>query len=516
MIRLIARGALTFGIVLLAGFAVVLLVPRAMGGTTLAVLTGSMEPTIMAGDLIGVRGADHDNIALGEIVTYQPKSGDMALVTHRVVGLGSTGDGRKTLLTQGDANSAIDNTILAEQVMGQYLYRIPYLGYVFTVLAPYRMPLLGVLAVLILGAAFWPNKRRSKKQDSGDDDTRGPGAPVEPLHREADHPRIHQEPPVSTAPSRVPRHAFEAMPASRRASRWSRPAVAGVAALLLGLLSPAAAHATDSIIPGTASVTWNQTAVNLTTSDPNNSLIFGGIQLVPGDLWRRNGVATSNSPGDSWLVLNIANVSPGTVTSAIFQELEFAWSIDGFPAGSVTLPNAASGACSMIGVPVFVPAGSSAPIAFDLIFPLSSTGGNQGSVGLETVEFDLSFSVVSADQPRPSMTNACMAGTDQWLIDGKAVGVVDPNNIPPNNNNGGGGTGGGNGGGSGTGNGIGGQGSSPWDTLLSLTGGQAPLAALLAAALLLALGGASFLAYFLMYGKRRGKADEGEQQTLSP
>ena len=90
MFRLIARGAVTVAVVLLVGLAAGLLVPRAMGGTTLAVLSGSMEPTIKAGDLIGVRSVDPESLTVGDIVTLQPESGNPTLVTHRIVGVGST------------------------------------------------------------------------------------------------------------------------------------------------------------------------------------------------------------------------------------------------------------------------------------------------------------------------------------------------------------------------------------------------------------------------------------------
>lgn len=166
MFRLIARGAVTVAVVLLVGLAAGLLVPRAMGGTTLAVLSGSMEPTIKAGDLIGVRSVDPESLTVGDIVTLQPESGNPTLVTHRIVGVGSTGTGDLTFVTQGDANTASDHSIVAGQVMGAYLYRIPLLGYVFSAAAPYRVPLLIGVGVVILLAIFLPARSRPKRDTS--------------------------------------------------------------------------------------------------------------------------------------------------------------------------------------------------------------------------------------------------------------------------------------------------------------------------------------------------------------
>lgn len=102
-------------------------IPTALGGTSMTVLTGSMEPTINPGDLIAIRAATGDNVHVGSIVTFQPKSGDSTLVTHRIVGVTTNSKG-KEWVTQGDNNSAKDKPIVSEQIKGVYMYRLPYVG----------------------------------------------------------------------------------------------------------------------------------------------------------------------------------------------------------------------------------------------------------------------------------------------------------------------------------------------------------------------------------------------------
>ena len=81
-------------------------VPRLMGGSALTVLTGSMEPRHTSpGDMVAVKAAKASEIQVGDVVTFQPKSGDPMLITHRVITkqLGGTPEGT-LFVTQGDAN----------------------------------------------------------------------------------------------------------------------------------------------------------------------------------------------------------------------------------------------------------------------------------------------------------------------------------------------------------------------------------------------------------------------------
>src|SRR5699024_11712895 len=102
-------------------------VPRVMGCEALTVLTGSMEPTYAPGDV--VVSVPRDGYAVGDVVTFQPVSGDPTLVTHRIVAVQLGGPEGTMYVTRGDANGADDDPIKAEQVMGEVLYHVPYVGH---------------------------------------------------------------------------------------------------------------------------------------------------------------------------------------------------------------------------------------------------------------------------------------------------------------------------------------------------------------------------------------------------
>lgn len=127
--------------------AAVAVVPRVMGGAALTVLTGSMEPTYSPGDM--VVAVPQATYAVGDVVTFQPVSGDPTLITHRVVGV-QAGE-ELSYITRGDANGTDDEPITAEQVMGRVVYHIPYVGHVANAAGPHRALVVTAVASLLIG-----------------------------------------------------------------------------------------------------------------------------------------------------------------------------------------------------------------------------------------------------------------------------------------------------------------------------------------------------------------------------
>ncbi|MDO9380340.1 MAG: signal peptidase I [Nocardioidaceae bacterium] len=116
--------------VALALLAVMVVVPRLGGGTPFTILTGSMVPSYPPGTLVVTRPVPIDEIGVGTPITYQLRSGEPTVVTHRVVSIGIGPDGQKQLTTQGDANNAPDeDPVSPEQVRGAVWYAVPWLGH---------------------------------------------------------------------------------------------------------------------------------------------------------------------------------------------------------------------------------------------------------------------------------------------------------------------------------------------------------------------------------------------------
>ena len=142
-------------LVILGATALVLaavVVPRLAGATPYTVLTGSMAPAYAPGALVVVRPVAVEDVRTGDVITYQLRSGEPAVATHRVVGIGWTADGEKVLTTRGDANSAADaEPVRAVQLRGEVWYSVPWVGRLNVLLSPDQHRLLVRLAA---GALF--------------------------------------------------------------------------------------------------------------------------------------------------------------------------------------------------------------------------------------------------------------------------------------------------------------------------------------------------------------------------
>jgi signal peptidase len=110
---------------------VVYAVPGAVGAeASYVVLSGSMEPAISAGDVVFVAPVEAAALATGDVITFD-EGGDVP-ITHRVVGVSETEAG-PVFETKGDANEDPDpGVVRPEQVVGQVVFTIPYIGHVVT------------------------------------------------------------------------------------------------------------------------------------------------------------------------------------------------------------------------------------------------------------------------------------------------------------------------------------------------------------------------------------------------
>lgn len=96
-----------------------------MGYKPFIVLSGSMEPNIMTGDMVIVKVTDANKLEKGEIVAF--KSGD-SVVTHRIIDI-TEEDNQKVFVTKGDNNNTEDrDKVTLNQVEGKCIKRIPKLG----------------------------------------------------------------------------------------------------------------------------------------------------------------------------------------------------------------------------------------------------------------------------------------------------------------------------------------------------------------------------------------------------
>jgi signal peptidase len=100
-------------------------VPAFLGYKPFIVLSGSMEPGIMPGDLIITKNTNPEDIKVGDVITFRPDKS--AAISHRVTEISN--EGVLSFYTKGDANINPDkDAVLPESLEGKYILRIPKLG----------------------------------------------------------------------------------------------------------------------------------------------------------------------------------------------------------------------------------------------------------------------------------------------------------------------------------------------------------------------------------------------------
>ena len=165
----------TLVLLVLLAVAAVILVPMLMGYKEMAVLSGSMEPTIPVGSIVYVKPLDDASLLEpGDVCTYTLADGE-TMVTHRVVSIDPES---QTLVTKGDANDTEDGAIRFDQVFGETQFHLPSLAYIaMNAKTPTGiMASCGVLVVVIL-LNFIPaiidageeEKKKAGKPSSGEE-----------------------------------------------------------------------------------------------------------------------------------------------------------------------------------------------------------------------------------------------------------------------------------------------------------------------------------------------------------
>lgn len=151
-------------VVLMVLCAVFLMGTRLLGYQCYTVISGSMEPKYMVGDLIYVKDVDVNQIQVGDDITFVLNE-DLVVATHRVVGIDAE---KQHFYTKGLANEIADTEpVHFKNVIGVPQFSIPKLGYVsdFVQHAPGMYITVGIGILLIL-AVFLPDLLKKKPQSA--------------------------------------------------------------------------------------------------------------------------------------------------------------------------------------------------------------------------------------------------------------------------------------------------------------------------------------------------------------
>ncbi|MEZ0293685.1 MAG: signal peptidase I [Solirubrobacteraceae bacterium] len=143
-------GRAVLGLACLALIATLL--PSLFGYQRYVLVGHSMEPTIKRGSVIFDEVVPTPRLKVGDVITYvQPAT--RSPTTHRIVRREASPDGRPVYITKGDNNAHEDlwPFTLDRPTQARYAFAIPYVGYLFILLADptARILLLALPALLI-------------------------------------------------------------------------------------------------------------------------------------------------------------------------------------------------------------------------------------------------------------------------------------------------------------------------------------------------------------------------------
>lgn len=141
-------------------------IPSVFGWKPFIVLSGSMEDTIMPGDLILTKEIDALELKEGDVISF--RTNKYTVITHRITNIVDE-EGERKYYTKGDNNNSADrDPVCNDQIEGIYRYRIPKLGAIalnlqkpFGIVICIAFPL---IIVLIAQFADYKRKEREAKE----------------------------------------------------------------------------------------------------------------------------------------------------------------------------------------------------------------------------------------------------------------------------------------------------------------------------------------------------------------
>ncbi|MBU8770754.1 signal peptidase I SipW [Cytobacillus oceanisediminis] len=151
--------------------------PQAFGYQLKTVLSGSMEPAFQTGSVIAVKplsSEESKSLKEDDVITFQ--ASEEKLITHRIIGVSSSGD-HVMYETKGDNNKTADmEPVLSDNVRAIYTgFTIPFVGYFidFAQSKEGSAILLIVPGILLLGYAAFTIFQALRELDPKDKNTDG-------------------------------------------------------------------------------------------------------------------------------------------------------------------------------------------------------------------------------------------------------------------------------------------------------------------------------------------------------
>lgn len=138
-------------------------IPSIFGWKPFIVLSGSMEDTIMPGDLIFTKEIDALELKEGDVISF--RTNKYTVITHRIINIVDE-EGERKYYTKGDNNDSPDSEpICNDQIEGIYRYRIPKLGNIaLNLQKPVGIVICIALPLIIVVIAQFADSKRQERE----------------------------------------------------------------------------------------------------------------------------------------------------------------------------------------------------------------------------------------------------------------------------------------------------------------------------------------------------------------
>ena len=138
-------------------------IPSVFGWKPFMVLSGSMEDTIMTGDLILTKEIDALELKEGDVISF--RTNKYTVITHRIINIVDE-EGERKYYTKGDNNNSADrDPVCNDQIEGIYRYRIPKLGEIaLNLQKPIGIVICIALPLIIVLIAQFADSKRQERE----------------------------------------------------------------------------------------------------------------------------------------------------------------------------------------------------------------------------------------------------------------------------------------------------------------------------------------------------------------
>lgn len=101
------------------------------------VISGSMEPLYKIGDVLIAKEVEPSEIKVGDKISYLGRANNFAnkVVTHEVVGIDKTEDGKYLFHAKGLANIVEDPIVYEDQLYGKVIYKCLLISFVYKIVS---------------------------------------------------------------------------------------------------------------------------------------------------------------------------------------------------------------------------------------------------------------------------------------------------------------------------------------------------------------------------------------------